>query len=74
MIRTLSVAGTLAVLLLAFLSLRIAGGAGRDAPPPRLAGAATATATTPAAPSPIDPATRALDDLAAWPIAATPGR
>ena len=71
MTRTLSVAGTFAVLLLAFWLLRIAGSTGLDAPLRVLPGAAAANA--PAAPASGDPAAQAVEDLAAWPIAAVSG-
>ena len=72
MSRILSVSGSLVTLLLALLLLHFAGGSGREARP-RVAAGATAAVTT-VAPAPSDPVARAVEDLAAWPIAAAPSR
>ena len=72
MFRTVSLAGAFAVLLLAFLLVRITGGAGGDAPM-RLPPGVTAAAT-PAAQPTSDPTAQAVNDLATWPIAAASGR
>ncbi len=71
MTRTLCLAGFLAVLLLAFLALRKAGGTEAEQP---LRGRASASAAELSAARPGDPVAQAVEELAAWPIAAAPAR